>query len=89
MKIVSLITDLDPAGAERVLTDLVCNLIARGHSCDVVSLMPPPADDCLVDALQTAGARVAFLNATKLDVFVLPFLVRYALQRFADLCAFL
>jgi len=82
MKIVSLITDLDPAGAERVLTDLVCNLIARGHSCDVVSLMAPPADDCLVDALQTAGARVAFLNATKLDIFVLPFLVRYALQRF-------
>ena len=82
MKIVSLITDLDPAGAERVLTDLVCNLIARGHSCDVVSLMAPPADDCLVDALQTAGARVAFLNATKLDFFVLPFLVRYALQRF-------
>jgi len=81
MKIVSLITDLDPAGAERVLTDLVCNLIARGHSCDVLSLMAPPGDDCLVDALQTAGARVAFLNATKLDFFVLPFLVRYALQR--------
>ena len=82
MKIVSLITDLDPAGAERVLTELVCNLIARGHSCDVVSLMAPPKDDSLVDALQTAGARVAFLNATKLDFFVLPFLVRYALQKF-------
>ena len=81
MKIVSLITDLDPAGAERVLTDLVCNLIARGHTCDVLSLMAPPHDDCLVDALQTAGARVAFLNATKLDFFVLPFLVRDALQR--------
>ena len=81
MKIVSLITDLDPAGAERVLTDLVCSLIARGHTCDVLSLMAPPRDDCLVDALQTAGARVAFLNATKLDFFVLPFLVRYALQR--------
>ena len=81
MKIVSLITDLDPAGAERVLTDLVCRLIARGHTCDVLSLMAPPRDDCLVDALQTAGARVAFLNATKLDFFVLPFLVRYALQR--------
>ena len=81
MKIVSLITDLDPAGAERVLTDLVCSLIARGHTCDVLSLMAPPHDDCLVDALQTAGARVAFLNATKLDFFVLPFLVRYALQR--------
>ena len=81
MKIVSLITDLDPAGAERVLTDLVCRLIARGHTCDVLSLMAPPHDDCLVDALQTAGARVAFLNATKLDFCVLPFLVRYALQR--------
>jgi len=81
MKIVSLITDLEPAGAERVLTDLVCSLIARGHTCDVLSLMAPPHDDSLVDALQTAGARVAFLNATKLDFFVLPFLVRYALQR--------
>ena len=81
MKIVSLITDLDPAGAERVLTDLVCRLIARGHTCDVLSLRAPPGDDCLVDALQTAGARVAFLNATRLDFFVLPFLVRYALQR--------
>ena len=81
LKIVSLITDLDPAGAERVLSDLVCSLIARGHTCDVLSLMVPPHDDCLVDALQTDGARVAFLNATKLDFFVLPFLVRYALQR--------
>jgi glycosyltransferase involved in cell wall biosynthesis len=64
MRIIQLITGLNPAGAERVVSDLSRGLAARGHDVEVVSLMPLPASP-IVDELAAARIPVRSLDLTK------------------------
>ncbi len=69
MNIVQLITELYPAGAERVVCNLSRALKTRGHQVRVVSLQPLPVADrarvAIVDELKQAGIAVYSLNLTK------------------------
>ncbi|MCF7792138.1 MAG: glycosyltransferase [Victivallales bacterium] len=66
MKIIQLITELHPAGAEKVVLNLSCELKKRGHNVSVVSLQPLPTENTdIVDSLKTSGIPVKSLNLTK------------------------
>jgi glycosyltransferase involved in cell wall biosynthesis len=65
MRITQVINSLDPAGAERVVSDLSRGLTARGHAVEVVSLMPPPSDDTIPAELAAAGIPVRYLGLLK------------------------
>lgn len=82
VRIVSVITELAPAGAERMLADLVRGQIAHGHEARVVSLCPEPEDSSVADDLRSAGAEVVFLGARKTSFLSLPFRLRRAIRGF-------
>jgi glycosyltransferase involved in cell wall biosynthesis len=85
MKILQVITELYPAGAERVVCDLSLELQRRGHEVEVVSLQPlPPRDgrrDCIVEALEQLQIPVHSLAMTKLTPWRI-FRLREHLARF-------
>jgi starch synthase (maltosyl-transferring) len=64
VRIAFLITELDPGGAERALTNLACGLKQRGHDCLAVSLKPLPqqSNRTLVDRLTEHEIPVQSLN---------------------------
>lgn len=64
MKIVQIITELRPAGAERIVAELAKGLAARGHKLAVVSLFPLPASSVIVDELRESGIAIKSLNMT-------------------------
>ena len=64
MRILQVITELRPGGAERIVADLSAGLVARGHAVRVVSLKPLPASSPILDDLAAAGVPVASLNLT-------------------------
>ena len=66
MKIIQLITELYPAGAEKVLLNLSRELKKRGHDISVISLQPlPTVQTDIVDDLRVADIPVTSLNVTK------------------------
>jgi len=65
MRILQIITELRPAGAERIVQTLSCGLKAAGHEVTVVSLRPLPADSFVVDKLRAAGIPIHSLGLTK------------------------
>lgn len=64
MKIVQVITELRPAGAERIVAELAKGLVTRGHKLAVISLFPVPACSVIVDELRESGIAVKSLNLT-------------------------
>ena len=65
MKIIQLITELYPAGAEKVLLNLSRELKKCGHDISVISLQPLPEKSDIVDDLIEANIPVVSLNVTK------------------------
>jgi len=65
MRIVQIITELRPAGAERIVQLLSCGLRAAGHDVTVISLRPLPAMSFVIDRLRTAGIAIHSLELTK------------------------
>ena len=66
MKIIQLITELHPAGAEKVLLNLSRELKKGGHDVSVISLQPLPKKNTdIVDDLLEANIPVKSLNVTK------------------------
>lgn len=65
MKILQLITELTPGGAERVVADLSVGLTSSGHDLLAVSIKPEPANRAILDDLAAGGITVEFLNVTK------------------------
>ncbi len=82
MNITYIITELTPAGAERIVASLVQQMSVRGHSCSVISLMPRPENTGIVEQFERNGVPVKFLNAKKRDAWKLPFLLRKAIRDF-------
>jgi len=64
VKIVQIITELRPAGAERIVAELAKGLVVRGHKLTVISLFPLPANSGIVDELQESGVVIKSLNLT-------------------------
>jgi glycosyltransferase involved in cell wall biosynthesis len=65
MRIIQLITELRPAGAERIVQTLSCGLVAAGHDVTVISLRPLPSSSFVVDRLKAAGIAIHSLGMTK------------------------
>lgn len=65
--IVQVITELEPAGAERVLANLSIELKSRGFGVTVISLQREPSVMTIVDELTNNGIEVLFLNFTKIS----------------------
>ena len=62
MKIILVITELNPGGAERNLSRLALGLREEGHQVDVISLASPPINSTLPDLLRSANVETIFLN---------------------------
>ncbi len=78
MKIFQIITELRPAGAERVVADLCVRLKKESHEAIVISLAPLPEQSVIVDELRAADIKVlslnlspgAFLKAFRLGILI-------------------
>ena len=62
MRIALVITELDPGGAEKCLTQLACFLADRGHHVKVFAIGPPPTagQDHFLQELKAHNVSVAF-----------------------------
>ena len=67
MKIVQLITELQPAGAERIVVNLSKGFNEMGHNVTVISLKEIPEDNHLVQELERSNIEVLSLNLKKLQ----------------------
>ncbi len=65
MHIIQIITELYPAGAERVVANLSVELKKQGHNVAVISLQPLPESSVIVDELLENNISVKTLNLTK------------------------
>jgi len=65
MKIVQVITELRPGGAERVLAELCAGLRRRGHEVTVVSLSPLPGESVIIHDLLEHNVGIESLELTK------------------------
>lgn len=66
MTIIQVITELTPAGAERIVANLSISLKSAGHNITVVSLKPLPKNRTIVDELFGNNIPIFSLNLTKL-----------------------
>ena len=62
MKILQILTELGPGGAERVVLDLSGELIAEGHSVSVISLKSPPENKTIPDSFRAMGIVPEYLH---------------------------
>jgi glycosyltransferase involved in cell wall biosynthesis len=65
MKIVQILTELRPAGAERIVTDLCECLKKNGHETTVVSLLEPPEKSIILDELRENSVKIISLGLKK------------------------
>ncbi len=63
--IVQVITELEPAGAERILANLSIELKKRGFGVTVISVQGPPSVKTISNELKDNGIEVFYLNTTK------------------------
>jgi len=66
MRIIQVITELKPAGAERILANLSLGLKEKGHEVIVVSLRPLPANMVIIAELKRGSIPVYSLELGKL-----------------------
>ena len=67
MKLLMILTELAPGGAEKVVLELTRQLRRRAHDVTVVSLMPEPPEErrAIPEGLSACGAKVIYLNVVK------------------------
>ena len=67
MKLLMILTELAPGGAEKVVLELTRQLRCRAHDVTVVSLMPEPPEErrAIPEGLSACGAKVIYLNVVK------------------------
>ncbi len=65
MKIVLVITELRPAGAERIVAELAKGLLTKQHQVAVISLLSLPEKSNIVDELEEANIPIFSLQLTK------------------------
>ena len=80
MKILTVITELGPGGAERIVYDLSRELICRAHSVTVVSLQEKPQISVIPDLLAALNIKVIYLSGTKKDI-TLPWKLRRVIRQ--------
>lgn len=81
MRIMQITTELRPAGAERIVSELARGLKKAGHELMVVSLAPFPPESVIVDELRTAMVPMASLDLSKRNPFAI-FKLRALINKF-------
>ena len=69
MKILQLITELTPAGAEKIVCELSIALSAKKNEVSVISLMPFPQNDTILCELRNKGINVISLDLRKVSIW--------------------
>ena len=87
MKILQILTELGPGGAERVVLDLTEQLLARGHEVSLIALKSPPANRTVLDRFLALGVEPLFLGMDRAFQLGRLFALRRAVRRIApDIC---
>ncbi len=69
MKILQIITELTPAGAEKIVCELSIALSVKNNEVSVILLMPFPKNDTFLCELRNNGINVISLNLTKFSIW--------------------
>lgn len=87
MRIMFVITELSPAGAEKILSLLACYCQKKGSVCKVIVLMPPPSKGftSVMDKLEEAGVELEFLYGKSSLTALIPLIggIYKAIKKFA------
>ena len=62
VKILTVVTELGPGGAEKIVRELSEHLLRKGHKVSLVSLKAPPENRTLADSFPAMGISPAYLN---------------------------
>ncbi len=82
--IIQVITELEPAGAEKILSDLSIELRNRGYTVSVVTLQGLPKNTAILDKLKSNNIKTFSLNLTKYTpwkVFLLKNLLETIIEK--------
>lgn len=77
MKILQIINELRPAGAERIVLELSLGLLEKGHQTAVISLFPLPEKSNIIDELRKYQIPVLSLGVTKWRIWKMFGLARH------------
>ncbi len=69
MRILQLITELTPAGAEKIVCELSIAFSAKKNEVTVISLMPFPQNDTILCELRNKNINIISLNLTKFSIW--------------------
>ena len=87
MRIMFVITELSPAGAEKIVAELACGYQKENEQCLVLSLMPPPEKGftSVVEKLSASGVKTVFLNGRSSFKSFLPLVwkIRKQIKKFS------
>lgn len=87
MRILFVITELSPAGAEKIVSTLACSYRNSGDVCMVLALMPPPEKNftSIVEKLEANAINVKFLSGRGSLKYILPLIhgIRKTVKEFA------
>lgn len=83
MKVLQILTELGPGGAERVALDLSERLLARSHSVSLISLKSPPENKAIENAFLAAGIVPEYLRMDGARDFPRIFMLRRLIKKIA------
>ncbi len=83
MKVLQILTELGPGGAERVALDLSERLLERSHSVSLISLKSPPENKSIEDSFLAKGIVPEFLHMDSLRDFSRIFSLRRLIGKMA------
>lgn len=87
MKILQILTELGPGGAERVVLDLSAELLRRGHDVSLVVLKSPPKNRALADRFLALRIVPEYLHMDRVSELYRLYFLRKSIQRIApDVC---
>lgn len=81
MKVLQILTELGPGGAERVALDLSERLLARSHAVSLISLKSPPENKSIEDSFLAMGIVPEFLHMDSLRDFSRIFTLRHLIRK--------
>jgi glycosyltransferase involved in cell wall biosynthesis len=83
MHIIQVITELEPAGAEKILSELSIELKNKGYTVSVVTLQRLPKDTTIIDKLKRNDIKTFSLTLTKSTPWKI-FMLKRLLQRITE-----
>ncbi len=87
MKILQILTELGPGGAERVVLDLSEELMLRGHQVFLSVLKSPPENRAIADQFSALGIEPEYLHIDRAAEMYRLYLLRKSIRKISpDIC---